>query len=394
MALLGFACAFGSSKIMVLSAIVFLLVSWKKRSGFQLIRSKISQKTFISVATYLVFIAIASLVVPQNDGFKLMVHFLEMFLPFLLVGLFSFDDEKSLLFLWRGIMLGTFCHGIYLIGYRIVYNLRPYSWVGSANDIGGMCVMTLFMILAGLSYFWSIKQDRKLAMLVVFVDLIALITTYSRGSIGSFAISLIGILALAYLLKLLFVRKVYVIIFSVIVLCGGVWLGSSVFLGRNYDDLRVGMRYSACQMFVDHPLAGVGFGNYGNEFGKKYTNEYNDSYNERNKTEKGYYYDTPHCIYWYYLSQGGVIGTIGVTLMIMFQIYSLAKSIIKSPDKRLQLFALCIFGAFIALLIHGWVDVMFVRRNYKRLFWLMWGFYCLAAYLEVQQDKKVMVEGK
>lgn len=375
-AILGFSGIFGTSKGIVMSFVVFMIYYFSYKPQLLLLKNKLARRTgilfLLSICTFSLSIFLSD---PEND-YKFVVHVVEMAVPFVLFILYCYEDfNKCLLFAWRGICLGTLLHGVCAVLIKVSGMERPYNWVGIANDIGGMFAMVLFVVVGGLYYYWHNKHDQIMGLCSFSIGLLALVASYSRGAIGSFVMALCLVCVMAAILELVKINKklvVGILIISMLLVLGNLLLGQNPFQSRSYDNERVGMRISAARMFIDHPVSGIGFGNFNKEFQK-----------EQYRTELSKYstFTHPHNIYWHYLSQGGIIGTIGVACMFTYQIYALFKEFIdKKNAKWIRILALCMFGMFISVLIHGWVDVNFERRNYKRLFWVLWGFYCLAAY--------------
>ena len=374
--ILGFSGIFGTSKGLVISALVFLAYYIRFRPRLPLFKNKLVWRTwilfFVSLCTFSLSIFLSD---PSND-YKFVVHVVEMAIPFLLFSLYCYDDLNCcLLFAWRGMCLGTLLHGICVIFIKASGMVRPYNWVGIANDIGGMFTMVLFVVAGGLYYIWHNKYDRLFGISAFVVGFLALIASYSRGAIGSFVIAFCVVGIIATVLGLIKVNRKFIITISCVglfLLMANLLFGQNPLQARSYDSERVGMRISSMRMFMDHPASGVGFGNFNREFRK-------ECY--RSKLSVSNTFTHPHNIYWHYLSQGGIVGTVGVACMFFYQMYVLVKEFVdKKNAKWIRILALCMFGLFVSILVHGWVDVNFERRNYKRLFWVLWGFYCLALF--------------
>lgn len=131
----------------------------------------------------------------------------------------------------------------------------------------------------------------------------------------------------------------------------------------NYE--RILMWESAVKMFVDHPLFGVGIGNYHDE----YINNYRSPLSREDTWH-------PHNVLLAMLSQTGIVG--GMSYVILF-IYLYYKAIIDYKNKR-NYITLAFLASLTAFCINGLTDTNFVGHNLKELtytFYLIIGNYLI-----------------
>lgn len=131
----------------------------------------------------------------------------------------------------------------------------------------------------------------------------------------------------------------------------------------NYE--RILMWNSATNMFLDHPIIGVGIGNYH----KEYISQYQSPLSKENQYH-------PHNVILSMLSQTGIIGTIGYLLLFIYLYY---KSIF-SYIKKKNVIDLAYLSSLLAFSINGLTDCNFVGHNLKELtyiFYLITGTYLI-----------------
>lgn len=131
----------------------------------------------------------------------------------------------------------------------------------------------------------------------------------------------------------------------------------------NYE--RILMWNSATNMFLDHPIIGVGIGNYH----KEYISQYQSPLSKENQYH-------PHNVILSMLSQTGIIGTIGYLLLFVYLYY---KSIF-SYIKKKNVIDLAYLSSLLAFSINGLTDCNFVGHNLKELtyiFYLITGTYLI-----------------
>jgi O-antigen ligase len=121
---------------------------------------------------------------------------------------------------------------------------------------------------------------------------------------------------------------------------------------------RVALWGAAGAMFVEHPILGVGYGNY--------RSLYSDYIPGAAPNQLD-----AHNLYLQFLSETGIIG-FAVFFVIIGSFIRMAIKLARSPDPFYRLVGIGLGGALTATLIHGLVDYIFnVSPQFGGLFWLI-----------------------
>lgn len=129
----------------------------------------------------------------------------------------------------------------------------------------------------------------------------------------------------------------------------------------NYE--RILMWQSALNMFIEHPITGIGIGNYH----KEYVSHYRSPLSKEDTWH-------PHNVLLSMLAQSGLIGTIGYLLLFIYLYYKSISNYIK--DKNC--IDLVYLSSLLAFSINGLTDCNFVGHNLKELtymFYFITGMY-------------------
>ena len=121
---------------------------------------------------------------------------------------------------------------------------------------------------------------------------------------------------------------------------------------------RLALWGAAGAMFVQHPVLGVGYGNYRSLYGDYIPGAAPDQLDAHN-------------LYLQFLSETGVIG-FAIFFVIITTFARMAIKLARSPDSFDRLIGIGVGGALAATLIHGMVDYLFnVSPQFGALFWLV-----------------------
>lgn len=130
---------------------------------------------------------------------------------------------------------------------------------------------------------------------------------------------------------------------------------------QNYE--RILMWHSALNMFIEHPITGIGIGNYH----KEYVSHYRSPLSKEDTWP-------PHNVLLSMLAQSGLIGTIGYLLLFIYLYYKSISNYIK--DKNI--IDLTFLSSLLAFSLNGLTDCNFVGHNLKELtymFYFITGMY-------------------
>jgi len=162
--------------------------------------------------------------------------------------------------------------GDYALAMETRTTARVDTVVGNANSFG----MLVLLGLMGLAYFWEAKGKAWTRLLILPVSvplLLALVATGSRKSFALLAAFFLAWLWFCYGRQLR--RKPQAIITIIIVLIGmGVltsYMYHETYMGERFresvdqgglDDTRTGMYKRGFELFTEHPIAGIGLGQF------------------------------------------------------------------------------------------------------------------------------------
>lgn len=224
------------------------------------------------------------------------------------------------------------------------------------------------------------KAIKIVAWTTIFLSLIALILTFSRGGWIAFAGTA---LVIAMIMMKSQRNKTFVLLATVLssaVIFGGLQLSGLIEVVANrstIDDYtaitRVGLMKAATLIFFDNPLFGIGYGNFVT------------LYPSYISLSRSFWADPsvgPHNIYLYILSQIGILGFIPMMQIFVFTGYRGIRAFVSSPANVAGNAKLAIAVAIISSLIHGFVDdtSLFGSHNGFLIFLLLGVFYAFDRY--------------
>lgn len=143
----------------------------------------------------------------------------------------------------------------------------------------------------------------------------------------------------------------------------------------NYE--RLLMWQSATNMFIEHPLFGVGVGNYH----EQYITNYRSPYSREDQWH-------PHNVPLAMFSETGLIGGISYIFLFIYLYYSAISTYLKTKSISSFAYLMCL----LAYSINCLTDSMFCGHNIKvatTFFWLFTGFYLISnKYIIISYNKK------
>lgn len=318
------------------------------------------------MALWIISMMFASIIV-EPSGIKQALRYVERMVPFFLIGLFSAGEKRIDFSVWLGI-----CCSAIILDINTVYSffiegiLRPPSFLGSPNKLGGFFILILPFIIAG-TYKWSlIKKLRNFGTLVILLTIVALLISGSRGAyIGLLMALIISFFIMGFNSSIFKFKKFY---FSVIIsiIIGGVviYFLFPQIIFRVYDGERILLWQSAIKIFWDYPIFGVGTGNFNQYYLYGYISPF--------ATEPSL--GSPHNIFLHYLVEFGVVGAVSFILLIFFQLKILYKNMLK--NNHLNIWILAGLVSVLGMCIHGMVDTQITSRIYALMYWFLYGFCC------------------
>lgn len=213
------------------------------------------------------------------------------------------------------------------------------------------------------------KYWHLLLLPIALINCFVIAVTGSRGGImGLFCGGIVFLLIHTIYVRKLAFRKLltnYIAVLAVILCVGGTCYvvfhqsadqqHQQVGVTRSYDSQRLLFWQSSYHMWQDHKILGVGLEHWEQEYYSKYILP--------EATEKGITF--PHNTFFSFLSMTGLIGTIGYLLFTIGMFFYLCYKLKKYPN---DLFLNALLWSFLALMIHGLLDIGFMNHSTMILF--------------------------
>lgn len=264
---------------------------------------------------------------------------------------------------------------------------RITSFLFHFNSLAGYLELVIPFSIA-YAFFGKTRAMQYLGVTCFSASSLALYLTGSRGGILAWGgIILFSIWSLRQAgIKIL--RIVIPVITISAVLVGSIMLLNSKDSERSsrlqeLDEFtavtRLELWGAAAAMFLEHPVLGVGYGNY------------RSSYGDYVPQEGGGVVDA-HELYLEILAETGLIG-FGIFGFIFWTFLRYGVKLVMSSDQLYRIVGLGVVGALIGTLIHGFVDFFFhINPQFGGLFWLILAL-ALVAFESSKQDQiKVSLE--
>lgn len=308
----------------------------------------------------LYYVLVHNFVQPQKDVYLHICQYIEKYKNGLLVVLFSsIVYHMQGVFRWNG-RIGAFD------------STNP-------NFYGTLLIGTLPLLLFALRSA-VLRRNKWLAGLDIAVLLLGCRALWMTGSRGAVAALFAGGL---YILLVYTVANKKIKVLLAGLALGAVFFGialNSGIAGRTYQKGDIQREYllqSSYHMWLDHKLTGVGLENWAPVYLKSYAVE---------KANKALV--VPHNAIAWFFSATGIIGGTGYIFFLLYYIVLLTRKIKQQPDSWILYAGL---WAFIAINLHGMVDMGIVLKQGARLLYLMLGLALTCNYRgaagELQTDK-------
>lgn len=300
------------------------------------------------------------------------------FMPFIVITTMITESNKSLNILkvsCIGISIGILC----LIYQGVSGDGRAAGFFGHPMTFAGYLCMYLPLFLIG--YFDNLfgSKYRNVSGLLFVAGIAALIFNSTRGAWIAVAITS-GILLLYYMFK----NKRNLIIGTVVIaLCGGILVNNDAFMHRvstitnnryQSNSERLLMWNSAWNMFKDHPVFGVGLGQYKDNYQHKYISP---KAKEPNLAHA-------HNNFLQMLAENGMVGFIGFISMFIY----IAGYNLKQFFTEKNIYSLAICAVTVTLLLQGCTEFNFGNSAVVKSYWLVLG--CLVVLAESLNQNNII----
>ena len=372
---LSFITLAGGNILLGLSTMFFFIYIYKNKDNL-VINSEIKQ--LISIIGFFLLTMLLSALFSGDLG-KGLKNWADLWIwrmmPFVIL-VFSLNEKikarKIILAALVGITIG-FCYVVYQ---GMHGNLRAPGFFGNPMTFGGyLCVYMPLILVCFLDKSVLVKH-RAVAGVLFLLGFAALIINGTRGAWVALApvfIILMGYYGLQN-------KKLLAICLAFLVVAGGVLSTSKSFTYRlrttiKHTDASTRERYAiwegAFNMFKDHPLLGVGLGQYKDNYQKKYILK---KAREKKLTHA-------HNNVMQMLAENGIVGCVGFLTLVF---YILGSNIIDFIKRRCP-YSLIISSSTFALFVQGLTEYNFGNSAVMKSYWLLLG--CMLVMKFSKHDK-------
>lgn len=266
-----------------------------------------------------------------------------------------------------GISIGILC----LIYQGVSGDGRAAGFFGHPMTFAGYLCMYLPLFLLG--YFDNLfgTKYKQVSGIMFLAGLAALIFNGTRGAWLAVVITS-GILLLYYMFRS---KRNFIVGVVLIAVCSGILVNNSAFMHRmstitnnkyQSNSERLLMWNSAWNMFKDHPVLGVGLGQYKENYQQKYISPKAKEPN----------LEHAHNNFMQMLAENGMVGFLGFMIMFTYIIWHNFRKFLTS--KNIYSIASC--AVTITLLLQGFTEFNFGNSAVVKAYWLILG--CLVVLAE------------
>ena len=369
--LLVLACVLSMSKLLVAAVIARILLCWyyKRSYSKKIFSSKLFKQSVFFMSIYLLLLLIPTIIMQGNVGE--IGHYAERMLPFFLL-LFVADESTDIWSaLWLAVSVGLLVICVDTLTYMGPVQKRLAGYFGKPNSLGGILALYMPLCYFGIYKFGKNKKMVVYGSLLLLTAFILMVLTQSRGAFLGWLASVFAF-SVGVVLKNNWGLKKISSYITVVLLLLIAFSFVTKDVGMHFDrsiahDGRIKLLIASGKMFVDHPIVGVGIGNW--------MHEYDTVYGVANIES---HMASPHNIFLQVLNEAGIIGLSGFLALLGFQYYyllRLARGDVKSDMAKLQ-WPFAILLTYVVTIVHGQVDYIFFQRGYQMFYWLLWGVFC------------------
>lgn len=361
--------------IIIFLYVINLLVSKKGRKNFkQGIIDFFTDKLSIFIAA-LLGIMLLSTIYATDKGLALSesARFITyIFLYFIIK--YEFNDKKQINALLKCYIFTSFvlsCIGIvqYFTGFALSETFRrAYTFGGSVritstfsnpNGYGAYLILIIFPVIM-LSIYEKNKNKKSFYVLLSALVIANLVMTFSRNALLGFGLGLL-VLTLIYSIKWIFALGGFAILISFI---PSVTQRIEGTLDLSQNELRIKLWKTALYMIRDHPILGVGNGNFVTRY-----NEYVSKYKELNYY--GYQNYPNHNTYLKLQSELGILGIASFLGIIITTLFRIKKLYSTTRDKFYIPFYTGVMASLIVFLFMNLSDNLFFVPKVTTYFWFI-----------------------
>lgn len=330
------------------------IYSWKMRQLPKLPSGNI----FFAYVFFCICLVLAGFLQGDMDSVKGGVGYVYRTLPFLLlyIGVSCFDKKDIV---YKGI-LAALCVNACTVLYWYLQVWDRHSRLDIVDGPNLTIEILSLSFIFGLLAVYKYRRNKLVLVIGVVSSLMLLLGMWWTASRGGMMGLLVG--AAVTFFYYLFAKKrerfkspvvvsAFLMIVGALTVCS---LTAYLFPRSSSDTERLCIYKSAVQMFIDHPVAGVGFYN----FSKDYVNYVQP------EEPSGIVFQHAHNDFLQFLSTTGGVGTIGFVFFSFVFLLELLRRVIYRPQEPIYLAMLC---AFITMYMHGLVDTAMCYNTGTRM---------------------------
>ncbi|WP_224853618.1 O-antigen ligase family protein [Clostridium bowmanii] len=236
---------------------------------------------------------------------------------------------------------------------------RITSTFSNPNAFGAYLILIIFPVIM-LSIYEKNKNKKILYILLSMLMFVNVVMTFSRNAILGLGLGLL-VLTLIYSIKWIFALGGFAILISFIPSVSQRIKGT---VDLHQNELRIKLWKTALYMIRDHPIVGVGNGNFVTRY-----NEYVSKYSELKYYEYKSYPN--HNSYLKLQSELGILGIVSFLGIITMTLFRIKKLYSTTRDKFYIPFYTGVMASFIVFFFMNLSDNLFFVPKVTTYFWLI-----------------------
>jgi len=342
-------------------AIIFVLYKYKNNIGTEIANIPLAVKV-----AYVIFwggMIVPSVMCGDNSDINKSFEYVRYSCP-LLIGMLLANGnniKKGVLLGFTSALLCTAAYG--LTDYFFYERKRLISIYSHPNFAATYLEMIVpFVLFYFFEYVRRHKGNKYQYAIIAFVLAMGIISLFLTGSRGAIIGLVVAIVVSVFIYGFKYLNRAKFLFGTILVL---LFVGTSLFsfwflnnkqFTRSYDGERLLLIESSYNMWNDNKLFGVGLTKWKEEYSTKYILP---EAKEPNLVQ-------PHNIIAYYFSTTGLVGGLSFLIFSSLIFYYLCKNL--QCVYNGGLFCAAMLVGFIAVMLHGLVDIGIVRKEFFRLF--------------------------
>jgi O-antigen ligase len=282
---------------------------------------------------------------------------------------------------------------------NITYQVNDYRIGGPIGDANFFALIMLVIVPLSTERFWHEKNTlfRMIAAIAFLICTITVLMTYSRGGLIGMIMALgVAIILLHPPKPVLVLLTLSIIVFFIQYIpqvyferiaaipeaALGLMTGDPTF-EESYN-VRASVTTSAYMMFLDHPILGVGLGNFESLY-KQYSRQIG-----LDQTLLDY---SPHSHYLQVLSELGLVGFVVFIAMIWIMMSGLIKARAIFKNLKMDEYANLVVSFGVGM-IGYLIAAAFLPMSFPRYFWVLWGIGMAIAQIARREWNTIPIEKK